>query len=73
MYDIKTIKRGIYINESQVPAVRVDVVMDCIPKELQGEVESYLDEFETKVKGVVEAATKTTPSTGGYPPSVIFE
>ena len=73
MYDIKTIKRGIYINESQVPAVRIDVVLDCIPKELQTDVESYLNEFEEKIKGVVEVATKTTPSTGGYPPSAIFE
>jgi hypothetical protein len=71
LYDIKTIKRGIYIDESQVPAVRVDIVMDCIPKELQKDIETNLDEFCEKMKGIVEVATKTMPPYLGYPPSVV--
>lgn len=62
MYDIKKIMRGIVGNEeTQIPAIRFEVVMDCIPEHLQAEVELALKDFEKKAKGIVTAATDTIP------------
>ncbi|SHG89626.1 hypothetical protein [Tepidibacter thalassicus] len=61
-HDIKKIMMGLCVDESQTPGIRIEVVMDGIPEELQRKMEAEIKEFEEKAMDIVTAASETMSS-----------
>lgn len=50
---------GLCIDKNELPQIRVNVVMNRVPEELQRKMETEIKEFEKKAMDIVTASSKT--------------